>query len=270
MSRFNLSDIPRVNMQLPGLNNRTVLISGAERGLGQGIAAYLGQQGMNLVIAGISEEEGILTQKEFVNAGINTVWVKADLSVETEADRAIQTALESYGSIDLLVNNAATNRLLQFTDYEAQVWKGVFEHNLRVVYYLSQGCARHMSVKGGSIVNISSVGGARAHRNSVAYNAAKGAVDSMTRAMALDLAPRGIRVNAVAPGAVINRPISERAKPHREKQAEGIPMGRVGTISDIAAMVGFLASDAASYITGQVFYVDGGLSTQLTPPGIYI
>jgi 3-oxoacyl-[acyl-carrier protein] reductase len=88
--------------------------------------------------------------------------------------------------------------------------------------------------------------------------------------MALDLAPKGIRVNAVAPGAIINREITEKSKPVRERQAAGIPLGRVGNVTDVAMLVGFLASNASAYITGQTIYVDGGLTTQLTPPGIYI
>ena len=113
---------------------------------------------------------------------------------------------------------------------------------------------------GGCIINISSAGGLRAHRGLAGYDASKGAIDSLTRSMALDLAPLGIRVNAVAPGQIRNVP----------REAGGIPLGRSGTPEDVAAMVAFLASDAAAYITGQVIYVDGGLTAQLSPPGIFI
>lgn len=271
MRTFPLQDIPEVNMSLPDLKNQTALISGGERGLGQGIAAYLGRQGMNLVLAGISEEEGQSAVSQFEKAGISCIWLKTDASEKDQVEKMMQTALDKYGQIDLLVNNAVKNQLTDFLEYTDEIYETVFESNVRMVYNLCLICARHMAEKnGGSIVNISSVGGLRAHRQSVAYNATKGAVDAMTRALALDLAPKGIRVNAVAPGAIVNRPVSEKAKVHRDKQAAGIPLGRVGTVSDVASMVGFLASTAASYITGQTLYVDGGLTAQLTPPGIYI
>lgn len=258
-------------MELPDLSGKTAIVSGGERGLGQGIAAYLGRQQMNLLIAGVSEEEGEFTRSIMNDAGMKVRFFRADLSDPKQARAAVNEAISLYGEIDLLVNNAATNKLLDFTAYEQTDYDSVFEKNVRMVYHLSLACAKEMEKrKEGAIVNISSVGASRAHRQSVAYNASKGAIESMTRAMALDLAPMGLRVNAVAPGAIINRPISDKARPYREKQAAGIPLGRVGSVSDVAAMVGFLASGAASYITGQVFLVDGGLTAQLTPPGIYI
>lgn len=271
MRTFPLQDIPEVNMSLPDLKDKTALVSGGERGIGQGIAAYLGRQGMNLVLAGISEEEGLDAVSQFEAAGISATWLNADATQKDQVEKVVLTALDKYGQIDLLVNNAVRNQLVDFLDYSDEIYETIFESNVKMVYNLCLACARRMAErKSGAIVNISSVGGLRAHRKSVAYNAAKGAVDAMTRALALDLAPDGIRVNAVAPGAIVNRPVTEKAKVHREKQAAGIPLGRVGTVSDVASLVGFLASSAASYITGQTFYVDGGLTTQLTPPGITI
>ncbi len=184
---------------------------------------------------------------------------------------ALTRVTEELGSIDLLVNNAAKNHIVDFLDYEEEIYQSSFEKNMRMVYNTSLQCAKLMAQgRGGGIINISSVGGLRAHRQSVGYNATKGAVDAMTRAMALDLAPKSIRVNAVAPGAIINRKIDDKMRPVREQQAQGIPLGRVGTVTDVAVLVGFLASDVSAYITGQTIYVDGGLTTQLTPPGIYI
>jgi len=123
---------------------------------------------------------------------------------------------------------------------------------------------------GGCIINISSVGGLRAHRGLAGYDASKGAMDALTRSMAVDLAPHGIRVNAVAPGATRNRPLDARWEEKLAEKARGIPLGRVGRPEEIGAAVAFLASQAAAYITGQVLYVDGGLTAQLTPPGIRI
>jgi 3-oxoacyl-[acyl-carrier protein] reductase len=141
-----------------------------------------------------------------------------------------------------------------------------------MVYGLSYLVARHMAEAGGGcIIHISSVGGLRSHRGKAGYDASKGALDALTRSMAVDLAPYGIRVNAVAPGATLNR---DPAPPHYARWVEqskaGIPLGRLATPEDIAAAVAFIASDAGAYITGQVIYVDGGLTAQLTPPGIFI
>ena len=271
MRTFDINDIPKADVRFPDLAGKTALISGGERGIGQGIAAFLGRQGMNVAIAGISIEEGEAAMAGFEREGIRAHWIPTDVSRIEEVRSAVATATASFGKIDLLVNNAVRQKIVDFLEYGDELWETVFEQNMRMAYNLCKVVGEQMSTTGGgAIVNISSVGGARAHRRSVAYDTTKGAIDAMTRALSLDLAPFGIRVNAVAPGAIINRPVSEHDHEYRENQAEGIPLGRVGNVTDVAAAVGFLASSAASYITGQIIYVDGGLLTQLTPPGIYI
>lgn len=271
MRTFDIEDIPEANVHFPDLEGQVALVSGAERGIGQGIAAFLGRQGMKIACAGISEDEAEVALKGYARAGIDARWIKADISDPEIARKTVDNAIEEFGAINLLVNNAVRNNITDFFKYDDDFWALYFQDNVRMAYNLSRACSQHMAATGGgNIINISSVGGLRAHRNSVAYDTTKGAIDAMTRALALDLAPHGIRVNAVAPGAIINRPVSEKDGPIRERQASGIPLGRVGNVTDIAATVGFLAASASSYITGQVIYVDGGLATQLTPPGIYI
>lgn len=271
MRTFSLEDIPQADVRYPDLQGKTVIVTGGERGIGQGIATFLGRQGMNLAILGVSDEEGELAARQFEAAGMPVLWHRTDVSKASEVEVALQAVTSQFGAIDLLVNNAARNYIIDFLEYDEEIFSISFENNVRMVYNMSLQCGKHMaSRQRGGIINISSVGGLRAHRHSVGYDATKGAVDAMTRAMALDLAPRGIRVNAVAPGAIINREVTEKSKPVREKQAAGIPLGRVGNVTDVAMLVGFLASNASAYITGQTIYVDGGLTTQLTPPGIYI
>lgn len=271
MRTFSLEDIPQADVSFPDLRGKTVIVTGGERGIGQGIAAFLGRQGMKLAILGVSQEEGAHAADQFAAAGMPVLWHQTDVSKAQEVEVALQRVIKQFGPIGLLVNNAARNHIVDFLDYDEEIYRTSFETNMRMVYNMSLQCGKHMAEQQqGGIVNISSVGGLRAHRQSVGYDATKGAIDAMTKAMALDLAPRGIRVNAVAPGAIINREITEKAKPIREKQAAGIPLGRVGNVTDVATLVGFLASNASSYITGQTIYVDGGLTTQLTPPGIYI
>ncbi len=271
MRTFTPEEIPEASAVYPDLAGKTAVITGGERGIGQGIATFLGRQGMKIAVLGISEEEGEVAERQYRECGFDTLWLKTDVTDTGQVRKSLEDVIDHFGGIDLLVNNSVRNHIVDFLDYTEEIYARTFEDNVRMVYNPSLQCAKYMAGSGrGVIIHISSVGGLRAHRRSVGYNATKGAVDAMTRAMALDLAPRGIRVNAVAPGAIINRTVDDRMKPIREKQAEGIPLGRVGTVTDVASLVGFLASDAASYITGQTLYVDGGLTAQLTPPGINI
>jgi len=271
MRTFPLDDIPDVPVAFADLKDKVALVTGGERGIGQGIAAVLARQGMRIAIAGRSAEEGEFAIGQFHESGIDALWVEGDISMRAAAEQAISQVADRFGQIDLLVNNAAAQRMTEFLEYDDEIYEFSFEKNVRMVYRMSHRVGRMMSARGaGVIVNISSVGGLRAHRGSAGYDAAKGAIDSLTRAMSLELAPHGIRVNAVAPGAIANRPVTERDQPFRERQAAGIPLGRVGNVTDIGGVVAFLASDVASYITGQTIYVDGGLTAQLTPPGIYI
>lgn len=272
MRTFPLKDIPLSSATFPDLAGKTAIVTGGERGIGQGIAAMLARQGMQVVIAGISAEEGVYAEAQFRAARLAVAFVEVDLVEEDSAAKVLAFVGERSERVDLLVNNAARNNMVPFLEYDDKIYQDIFENNVRMTMNMTRTVAASMVVDGvhGSIVNISSVGGQRAHRNSVAYNASKGAIEAMTRAIALDLAPHQIRVNAVAPGAVVNRPIDETTQDFRSRQSDGIPLGRVGNVTDVANMVCFLGSAAASYVTGQTFIVDGGLSAQLTPPGIYI
>jgi NAD(P)-dependent dehydrogenase (short-subunit alcohol dehydrogenase family) len=214
------------------------------------------------VLCARSEDKGRAVCEDLRSRGVEVVWVTADISGEGDARRVFDAALASFGRVDLLVNNAARLRSRAFLDLTPEEYEASLESNLRMVYWLSRLCAAWMSESGGGrIVNLSSVGGLRAHRGLSGYDASKGAIDALTRSMAVDLAPHGIRVNAVAPGNSVHG---------RPRVLPGVPLGRSATSEDIGAAVAFLASDASSYITGQVMYVDGGLTAQLTPPGIFI
>jgi len=274
MERTCMSDAqerPPVAACFPDLAGKTAIVSGASRGIGCGIADLLGRQGMKLALAARSAEAGEAFATTLKAKGVECLWVTADLATPDGARRVFDAARERFGRIHLLVNNAARLRSAPFLKLDEEEYRASFEANLRMVYGLSLLVARHMAeAGGGSIVHISSVGGLRAHRSLSGYDASKGAIDALTRSMALDLAPCGIRVNAVAPGAILSPPLTERKLQVYRGKSEGIPLGRPGTPEDIAAAVAFLASDAGSYITGQVLYVDGGLTAQLTPPGVFI
>jgi NAD(P)-dependent dehydrogenase (short-subunit alcohol dehydrogenase family) len=251
-----------ISARFPDLSGKSAIVTGASRGIGVGIARFLGRQGMRLVLTARSRERGEAVAAELANEGIECVWVTADLADGDDAQRVFDTALTRYGAVDLLVNNAAQIHSKPFLQLDEETYHNSFERNIRMIYELSKRVAPHMVKRGGgSIVHISSVGGLRAHRGLVGYDASKGAIDSLTRAMAIELGPHGVRVNAVAPGRMGGGP---------PETLKGIPLGRPGLSEEIGAAVAFLASDAGAYIAGQVIYIDGGLTAQLTPPGLFI
>ena len=255
----------------PDLAGKVAIVTGASRGIGCGIARVLGEQGMKLVLTARSAKAGQVFATELTSSGVDCLSVTADLSTPEGAERVFREALERFGRVHLLVNNAAQLRSAPFLELTEDVYRGSFENNVRMVYGLSFLVAQHMAEAGGGvIVHMSSVGGLRAHRGLAGYDASKGAIDALTRSMALDLAPHGIRVNAVAPGAMQTRPVTLETAERVKERGKPIPLGRVGAPRDIGLAVAFLASEAASYITGQVLCVDGGVTVQLSPPGMFI
>lgn len=261
----------RVSATFPDLAGKTALVSGTSRGIGCGIAEFLARQGMRLALCARSAEAGEAFAAKLRADGAECFFVAADLATAEGARRVFDGAVARYGRIDLLVNNAAFLRSWPILKLDEEKYRTSFEANMRMVYGLSYLVARHMVEKGeGNIVHISSVGGLRAHHDLSGYDASKGAIDALTRSMATELAPHRIRVNAVAPGLTLTRTLRPEWVEHFKRKTDGIPLGRAGTPEEMGAAVAFLASDAGAYITGQVLYVDGGLTAQLTPPGIYI
>jgi NAD(P)-dependent dehydrogenase (short-subunit alcohol dehydrogenase family) len=262
---------PPAGAVYPDLRDKNVLVTGAERGIGAGIARALARQGARLALAGLVEQQGRALAEEISASAGACRWVTADLSDAAGARAAMQAAIEQGGRLDVLVNNAAVLRSKGIVDLDEEEYEQTFEANARMVYHISHLAARHMVDRGirGAIVNISSVGGLRVHYDRLGYAASKAAVDAMTRSMAVDLGAHGIRVNAVAPGAIRSRRSAEGGRKD-PRYAQGIPLPRVGKVEEVAEVVVFLSSEAASYVTGQVVYVDGGLTAQLTPRDIII
>jgi 3-oxoacyl-[acyl-carrier protein] reductase len=226
---------------------------------------------MRLVLAARSEADGQSVAAQLQKDGVDCLWVTADLATGEGAKQVFEAGVARFERIDVLVNNAAIQSSASFLDLDERIYRKSMEDNVRIVYGISLLVARHMAGRGGgSIVHISSVGGLRGHRGQSGYDASKGAIDALTRSMAVDLASVGIRVNAVAPGATFNRPLTEELLSRWGPRARYVPLGRIGIPEEVASAVAFLASDAARYITGQVLYVDGGLTCQLTPPGIRV
>jgi NAD(P)-dependent dehydrogenase (short-subunit alcohol dehydrogenase family) len=206
------------------------------------------------------------TAAQLGQLGAATKAIAADIGRSDEIDRLIDGTVREFGTIDLLVNNAADLRRTEVLELDPGLWDSQFDVNVRGPFLLSLRAARIMQQhRRGCIVNISSVGGLRAHHPGLPYDVTKAAMDALTRSMGIELAEHGIRVNGIAPGAMF----TQRSAPPDDAQTQGrvalIPARRLGLPQDIAAAVAFLASDESSYIIGQTIYVDGGITTQLSP-----
>ncbi|HEY7523712.1 MAG TPA: glucose 1-dehydrogenase [Candidatus Limnocylindrales bacterium] len=253
------------------LNGQTALVTGASRGIGRGIALRLAAEGARVVLAARDEDALTAVAEEIGRNGGDALPVAADLTEESAVARVFERIAAWADPLDILVNNASrvygTDR--HFLAIEPALWDDVIDANLRTLFLCTSLAARSMADRrSGAIVNISAASATRAHRMCVPYDASKGAVEAFTRAVALDLAPFGVRVNAIAPGAIVVEAWGELPDEELEKRAEVIPLGRLGEPSDIAAAVAFLCSDDASYVTGQVLAVEGGLLAQLRAPQV--
>ena len=243
------------------MQNKVAIVTGAAKGIGRAIAERYAAEGAKVVIndvnaAGVEAAVAAITQ-----AGGSAIGVAADVSNKAEVDKLFERTLSHFATVDVLVNNAMiTNGDRHFLEADETWWRRVIDVNLTGPFLCSLAAAQIMARKGsGVIINFSSGGATRAHRGLAAYDASKGGIEALTRAMALDLAPYGIRVNALVPGSVDTSGLSAEMKRAR---GENIPMGRVGEAEELAGPAVFLASDDASYITGHCLFVDGGMLSQ--------
>jgi len=232
----------------PELADKVAIITGSSRGIGRGIALRLAREGMKVVINSRTPEAVQATTEMLKSLGATAIGVAADLSGTAGVRELFSRTLDAFGTVDLLVNNAANLKRRHFFEVDEALLDNELATNIRGPYLCAYYAAQEMrdAGHGGSIVNISSV---------------------MTRAMALELAQYDIRVNAVAPGATLTERWPDPSSPRMQEVAARIPLGRFGRGIEIGAAVAFLASSDAAYITGQVLYVDGGITAQLSPPG---
>jgi 3-oxoacyl-[acyl-carrier protein] reductase len=205
------------------------------------------------------------------SAGAPAIAIDCDVARSTDVARALAETTARFGRVDILINNAGIFRAADFLDIAEADWDAVLAVNLKGAFLVGQAVARAMaSSGGGAIVNMSSVNGVTAIPNIASYNASKGGIDQLTRAMALALAEHGIRVNAVAPGTIATELARRAVLGSREAEARILsrtPLARLGEPAEVAAVCAFLASDAASYMTGEIVYVDGGrLALNYTMP----
>ena len=250
------------------LRGQVAIVTGSGRGIGKGIAIRLAKEGMRVVITGRTVEQVEGTTAELRALGVQALAVTADIGQSAEVNRLFAETIAAYGAVDLLVNNAALVRRVHLFDVDEALLEQHLAVNIRGPYLCAWRAAEIMRAQGrGNIVNISSIGGQRAHWRGLPYDVTKGAMDAMTRAMSLDLAPLGIRMNAVAPGPIRTERTLPADDPANQALVGRVPMGRMGSVEEIGAVVAFLASSDSSYITGQIISVDGGVSVQLSPPG---
>lgn len=257
-----------IRPRYPELADQVAIVTGSSRGIGLGIALRLAREGMRVVINSRSAEAVEAAAAALRSFGAVALAVPADVGRTADVERLFDATLAAFGRVDLLVNNAADLRRGRFFEVDEALLDAQLASNIRGPYLCSYRAAEIMRQRGaGNIIHISSVGGARAHWQGLPYNVTKGAIDAMTRAMALELAAFGIRVNAIAPGPIYHRSGDPTQGRWAAAARERVPLARLGTVLEIGAVAAFLASPDAGYITGQILYVDGGLTAQLTPIG---
>jgi NAD(P)-dependent dehydrogenase (short-subunit alcohol dehydrogenase family) len=258
-------------MRVPELQGKVAIVTGASRGIGKGIAARLGREGCKVVLAARSEHDLQANVAEITAAGGDAISIPTDVSQKDAVENLCAETVRRYGPPDILINNAGwANPIAHILEMDEQHWDSVIATNLKSIYLCCHRAANLMVDHGikGCIINVSSFAAVRSHRYMAAYDATKGGMESATRTMAIDLAPFGIRVNVVGPGAIHTEeyePLGEEAKLRR---GATVPLGRVGYPEDCAGAVAWLCSDDASYITGQCIYVDGGMLAQLRSPQV--
>lgn len=245
------------------LDNRVALITGGNRGIGLAIAELFAEAGAKIMVTSRSEPPGL---KAFLAANPGAAWIKADVTDEDAPDAMVNATLDRFGRLDVLVNNAGIADNGNFHDFTDEQLKRIMDTNFTAPFRIARAAIRPMLAQGsGSIVNIGSISGYVANKPQlqVAYNSSKAAIHQMTTTMAFEYADRGIRVNALAPGYVISDMTAGGIANAEWNRiwTENTPMRRFGTPEEMAACALFLASDAASYVTGATLIADGGYTT---------
>lgn len=246
--------------------DRTVVVTGAGAGIGRATAAAFSQAGANVVLVDADQERLDEVQAELPSD--RTLALPVDVSDPDAVDRMVEKTVERFGHLDVLFNNAGILLQGSIAETDREDWRNVMSVNVDGVFYGSKAALPHLKERGGCIVNTASLSGLGADRGMAAYNAAKGAVVNLTRAMALDHAREGVRVNAVCPTFVRTPMTTEMEEDDETREAflDRIPMGRLGEPEDIARAVLFLASEHAGFITGVNLPVDGGVSASNGQP----
>ena len=248
------------------LKDKVTIITGAARGIGYACAERFVAEGAKVVLADIDEKGGQSAAEKLADGNQSAIFVECDVGERLDVHNLIAETLDAYEGIDVLINNAAMLDSASFLELEEDQFEAVLKTNLKGPFLVGQAVARQMVAQveegkpPGAIVNMSSINAVFALPDHVAYTVAKGGLAQLTKAMALALAPRGIRVNAIGPGSIMTEMLQEVATDEAvsNRILSRTPIGRFGEPAEVAAIAAFLASDEASYITGTTIYADGG------------
>ncbi len=243
-----------------GLEGRVAIITGGSRGIGRAVAQCLAEDGASVVVSGLDPTRLEAATKELEGFGAPVLGVVADVARREDVERLVDQAKERFARIDVLVNNAGITRDALLVRMKDEDWDRVLDVNLRGAFLMTRAVAKiMMRQKGGRIINIASTAGAMGNPGQANYSAAKAGLIGLTKAAARELSRWSILVNAVAPGLIETDMAAAIPAEAREALLAQIPLGRIGSGREVAEVVRFLAGDGATYITGQVLHVNGGL-----------
>ncbi|WP_299203438.1 3-oxoacyl-ACP reductase FabG [uncultured Amphritea sp.] len=242
------------------IEGKVALVTGATRGIGKAIALELGRQGV-VVVGTATSENGAASITEYLQqAGVSGTGLCLDVGSNESVDEALKAIQDQFGVVTIIVNNAGITRDNIMLRMKEDEWDSVLNTNLKSVYRVVKGCLRGMTkARWGRIINVSSVVASMGNAGQANYAAAKSGMEGFSRALAREVASRNITVNCVAPGFIDTDMTSGLPEEHKETLQKQIPMGRLGRPEEIAAVVGFLASDAGGYVTGDTIHVNGGM-----------
>ncbi|KPJ68223.1 hypothetical protein AMJ44_06895 [candidate division WOR-1 bacterium DG_54_3] len=240
--------------------DKTALITGAAQGIGKALAQAFAKEGANIAVSDVNLELATQTANEIKGSGVKTIPLKMNVADPTEVEAGVKRAIEELGKIDILVNNAGITKDNLFLRMKKEDWDAVISVNLTGVFNLCKMVSRlMMKERYGRIINIASVAGEMGNVGQANYSASKAGVVGLTKTLARELAPRGVTVNAIAPGFIQTAMTDRIPEEIKKKILDQIPLGKLGRPEDVAAAALFLASSAADYITGQVIRVNGGI-----------
>lgn len=248
------------------LHDKVALVTGAAKGIGKGCALVLAQHGVRVVVADVDESAGSATAAEIRSLGVACLFARCDVSKPEEVEALTASAVESFGRLDILINNAGYHISKSVEHTSEQEWDYILETNLKSVFLCSKYAIPHLRKSKGTIVNMSSMVGLVGQSNAGAYSASKGGIIAMTKGMALDLAADGIRVNCICPGWVETPLVEDWFRQQADPQAArkhifGLhALGRISTVEEIGRVALFLCSEESSFVTGVALPVEGGVT----------